>query len=437
MWPFNRSQPMTPPVQTEWRSTSIENPSVPLNSAAAWASVFNSWSGGSVAGAGVNVEVALAVPAVFAAVSFLSRTMATLPLHVYRNTAKGAERVKGGIQTLIHEAPNDEWTSYDWREYLFWQTFTEGRGLSWIERSGTNIVGIWPMVTTSTSVEQRNGRRVYVYSENGVPTKTYPASDVLDVPFALRPDRLAAYSPIDKCRNAIGLAIAMEAYAGNFFKGGGVPPLAVTGPVPAGAEAMKRAMSDINRAIDAARQSDKPIFPMPGGHDLKPVGIDPEKGQMGEARLMQIQEIARAFQLPPVFLQDLSKGTFANTEQQDLFFVKHLIGQWAKKFEQQMNLKLFGRRNGGRYVEHNLDGLMRGDFKSRIEGIARAIQTGQLTPNEGRALENRPAHENPAADELLVQGATTVLGQQPGGRGIGDNGGPPLDDNGEQNAAEA
>ncbi|MBS7545109.1 phage portal protein [Ancylobacter oerskovii] len=415
----------------------VENPAVPLNSAAAWASLFQSWGGGSGAGAAVTVETALGVPAVFSAVSFLSRTMATLPLHAYRHTEKGATRIKGGIQTLIHEAPNAEWTSFDWREYLFWQAFTEGRGLSWIERSGTNLVGIWPMVTACTTIRLQNGRKTYVYAEEGVPTKTYPASDVIDLPFALKSDRVTAYSPIDKCRNAIGLAIAMEAYAGNFFKGGGVPPLALVGQLGTGNEAIKRSINDVHRAIEVARSSNKPIFPLPASYDLKPVGIDPEKGQMGEARLMQIQEIARAFQLPPVFLQDLSKGTFANTEQQDLFFVKHLIGQWAKKFEQQMNLKLFGQRNSGRYVEHNLDGLQRGDFKSRIEGLARAIQTAQMTPDEARALENRPAHSNPAAKELLVQGATVVLGSSPP---AGHNGGPPLDDppkDGQENDAEA
>lgn len=78
---------------------------------------------------------------------------------------------------------------------------------------------------------------------------------------------------------------------------------------------------------------------MPPGYSLKSVGSDPDKGQMTEARLFQIQEIARAFQLPPVFLQDLSKGTFSNTEQQDLQLVKHLIGQWAKAFEDELNLK--------------------------------------------------------------------------------------------------
>ena len=151
-------------------------------------------------------------------------------------------------------------------------------------------------------------------------------------------------------------------------------------------------------------------MPIPVGYDLKPVGIDPAKGQMTEARLFQIQEIARLFGLPPVFLQDLSRGTFANVEQQDLYLVKHLVAQWAKSFEDELNLKLFGR--GAKfYVEHSLDGLMRGDFKTRMEGLSKGIQNALLTPNEGRALENRPALPN--GDDLLVQGATVPLGQQP------------------------
>jgi HK97 family phage prohead protease len=99
--------------------------------------------------------------------------------------------------------------------------------------------------------------------------------------------------------------------------------------------------------------------------------------------------------LPPAFLQDLSSGTFSNTEQQDLQLVKHLIAHWAKAFEDELNLKLFGQRRRAQYAEHNLDGIMRGDFKSRSKALARAIQTAQLTPNEARALENR--RRSPAA----------------------------------------
>lgn len=149
---------------------------------------------------------------------------------------------------------------------------------------------------------------------------------------------------------------------------------------------------------------------MPPGYELKPVGFDPEKGQMTDARRFQVEEIARVYQLPPVFLQDLTHATFTNSEQQDLHLVKHLIGQWAAAFESEMNLKLFGRNRNNRYVEHNLDGLMRGDFKSRIEGITAAINGGLMEPNRGRALMNWPDHENPAANDLFIQGATVPLG---------------------------
>jgi HK97 family phage portal protein len=148
---------------------------------------------------------------------------------------------------------------------------------------------------------------------------------------------------------------------------------------------------------------------------------------MTEARLFQIQEIARLYGLPPVFLQDLSKGTFSNTEQQDLQLVKHLVVHWAVIFEQELNLKLFGQRRRVREVKHNLDGLQRGDFKSRIEGLARAIQTGQLMPDEARALENRPPDPTGAGAKLYIQGATVPLGTAPTAP-IGHNGGPPIDE---------
>ena len=135
---------------------------------------------------------------------------------------------------------------------------------------------------------------------------------------------------------------------------------------------------------------------------------------MTEARLFQIQEIGRVFQLPPVFLGDLSKATMQNAEQQDLQLVKHLIGQWATAFEQQANLKLFGQMNGRRYIRHDLDSLLRGDFLSRMQGLAQSVQNALVTPNEGRAREGLAP--KPGGDQLFMQGATmpiTKLGEQP------------------------
>lgn len=365
----------------------------------------------------VTTESALRVPAVLAAVAFLSRTLAAVPLHAWRMKEDGPEKIGGKLGTVIHENPNEEMDSFKFRQYFWQQVFTGGRGLAWIERNGANIENIWPMDPGKTVVVRSGFAKTYRFDN-----KEYPAADVIDVPFMLKPNQLGHFGPIALASKAIQLSLAMNDYASQFFAGGGIPPLALVGPLPQGPEAMKRQMADMSRAIDAAKKSDKPIFAMPPGHELKPVGLDPEKGQMTEARRFQVEEIARAYQLPPVFLQDLTRATFSNAEQQDLHLVKHLVGQWAKALEGEMNLKLFGRFRGNRYVEHNLNGLLRGDFKSRIEGLARAIQTAQMTPDEARLLENRPRHKNAAASELLVQGATVVLGSQPALAPASENG---------------
>ncbi|WP_344692945.1 phage portal protein [Sphingomonas cynarae] len=356
----------------------------------------------------VTIDTALQVPAVLGAVMFLSRTLAALPLHAYRTAEGETEKADGELQMLLNEAPNPEWSSFQFRQYFWQQVFTGGRGMAWIERNGTRPVAIWPLDPTKTTIRREAGRKIYRFDG-----RDYPARDIIDVPFALKPNQVDAYGPIYTCRQAIGLAIAMNNFASGFFAGGGVPPLALEGPLPTGPEALKRAYADIRRAIDLARKTGQSFFGMPPGHTLKAVGTDPDKGQMGDARLFQIQEIARGYNLPPVFLQDLSKGTFSNTEQQDLQLVKHNIGQWARAFEDELNLKLFGQRRRSRRVKHNLDGLQRGDFKSRIDGLARAIQTAQLTPDEARGIEDRAAYPDGVGARPLVQGATVPLGSQP------------------------
>lgn len=411
---------------------SIENPQIPISAALEdWNSFFGLMERNNALPL-VSTEAALGVPTVLCIVAFLSRTMAALPCHTFEAGENG-ERVDDDVASLLSFAPNEGQTSFDWRRYHWQSVFTVGRGLSWIERAGRRPVAIWPIDPAKATVIRREGRIIY-----RVDGREYPASDVIDTPFMLKPDGISSYSPIAKCNKAISLAIAMGDFAGSLFAGGGVPPLALEGPLPSGREAFDRAQADINRAIDLARKSGRNFFPMPPGHALKPVGFDATESQMVEGRLFQIQEMARGWQMPPVFVGDLSKGTFSNTEQQDLQLVKHLVMQWARQFEDELTLKLYGWRRPARRVKHNLDGLQRGDFKSRTEALARAILTGQLTPDEARALDNRGPMEG--GDRLYVQQATVPLvmagqtvGQDPG---IGVNGGPPLDDNQEEDGAD-
>jgi len=387
----------------EARAMTIENPTVPVSS-----ENFLSFFGVQSANLPpVTVDRALTVPAIAAAVSFLSSSLANLPLHVFKDMGDaGVERAGGDDQRILNEALNAEWSSFGGRKYFWSQVFTEGRGLFWIERRGRKMIALWPMNAATTVVQRVQGRKVYRCEG-----MTFSADEVIDLPFMLRADQLSVRSPISMGGKAISVSLAMMDYGANFFAGGGVPPLALSGPMPAGAEAIKRAQADIKRAVDAAKDSNDPVFPIPAGYELKPVGFDPAKGQMVEARRFQTEEHARSFGLPPVFLQDLTHGTFTNTEQQDLFLAKHLISQWAKAFEDEINLKVYGAARNKVYAEHSLDGLMRGDLKSRLEALAKGVNSALLTPDEARALDNRG--KQPGGDKLYIQGATVPLGTPP------------------------
>ncbi|MCR6498424.1 phage portal protein [Shinella sp. CPCC 101442] len=395
-WKFGLGRPKAKePAETR---TTIENPTVPV-SAENFLAFFGVQSANLPA---VTIDNALTVPAVWAAVNFLSRTLAALPLHAYRKTKTGSERISGMLATVVHDAPNPAQDRFKFWHWFWSQVFTGGRGLAWIERTPQGVDAIWPLDPGKTTISRRAGK--VFYTCDGI---EYSAADVIDVPFMLKADGLKHYGPIAQASKAIQLALAMNDYGSNFFAGGGVPPLVLEGPLPANGDAMNRAKADIKRAIDGAKGAGESVFPIPPGYKLNPVGLDPAKGQMVEARRFQVEEIARAWQMPPVFLQDLSKATFSNAEQQDLHLVKHLIGQWAEALEGEMNLKLFGRTARSRYVEHNLDGLLRGDYKTRMEGNARAIMTAQLTPNEARELDNRPPL--PGGEKLLIQQATVPV----------------------------
>ncbi|WP_088346293.1 MULTISPECIES: phage portal protein [Rhodomicrobium] len=392
------------------RRASLESPSVSLADAAAWQSLFGAWAS-SAAGVAVSRDSALGVPAVWAAVNFIASTIATLPLDLYQRTGDDrALAVKDPLYAILHDDVNEEMSSFAWRKLAMQNVLLSGRSCSFIERNvARRIINLWPLDPAKVTVTRREGKTRYLYRE-GTRERVYAAAEIIDIPWMLRSDGLSHYEPIERLRNTIGLAIAMEEYAAKFFRGGGVPPLQLVGPMETPG-AIARAATDITEALQAARSEGRPILPMPLMHELKAIGFDPEKGQLTDSRRFQLEELARMYQLPPVFLQDLTKGTLANTEQQDLHFVKHTLSQWIKAWEQELNLKLFGPRRRDRFVEFNVDGLLRGDFKTRMEGYAKAIQNAINTPDEIRAMENWAAHGGDAG-KLHIQGATVPLGQQ-------------------------
>ena len=387
----------------------LENPNAPV-SANDFLSIMGWGSASSSSGVIVNIDTALGIPAVWAAVNFLAGTLAGLPLQVYRKTPEGRKKVTGGIADILHSAVNPQMSSFEYRKYTFEGIFTGGRAVTYIERrrNGT-IANLYPLDPSQLSVEYSSELQKKVYIYNGNKSVRYNAEDVLDIPFMLKTNQLDSRSPIMSNKDAIGMAIAASQYGSKAFQSGGIPPAVLQGTFASGASA-QRASEDVARATLKLAKEGRPIMALPMGHELKSIGLSPENMQLLELQRFSIEQIARIYSLPPVFLQDLTHGTFSNTEQQDLAFVKHTVKRWVEQTEQEMNLKFFGR-NAKQYVEFNVDGLLRGDFKTRMEAYSTSIQNGIRTPNEVRETENLGS--KPEGDNLMIQGATIPIASQP------------------------
>lgn len=355
----------------------------------------------------VTIDKALGVPAVWAAVNFISGTIAGLPLHVYRKSRKGRVKVTTGLAPILHDAVNDEMTSFDWRKYTFERILTGGRAFTYIERDlRGNVMSLWPLTPEAMRVRISGGRREYRYKD-GARENVYAASEILDLSFMSKPDGVSHAGPIHTNRDVVALAIAATQYGSKFFANGGVPPFAVTGNFQTGA-ALQRASDDLAAAVKKAAEEDRLALTMPAGLEIKSIGTEPEKTQLVEVKRFLIEEVARIYSLPPTFLQDLTHGSYSNTEQQDLHFAKHTLKRWIEQAEQEMNLKLFGRGSSS-YVEFSIDGLLRGDYKTRMEGHASAIQHGISTPDEVRELENKSPLPDGVGEVGWMQGAMAPM----------------------------
>ena len=250
------------------------------------------------------------------------------------------------------------------------------------------------------------GRRIRPRSAKSTQVTLSP-SDVLHIP-GLGFDGLIGYSPIAMAKNAIGLAIATEEYGAKFFANGAAPagvlehPGTIKDPL--------RVKESWNSAYQGSANAHK-IAVLEEGMKYTPIGIAPEQAQFLETRKFQINEIARIFRVPPHMLADLEKSSFSNIEQQSLEFVKYTLDPWVVRWEQSMCRVLFSESEKPTYfIKFNVDGLLRGDYASRMSGYATARQNGWMSANDIRELENLDRIAPDLGGDLyLINGAMTKL----------------------------
>ena len=361
--------------------------------------------GASSSGKRVNERSAMQMTAVYSCVRILSEAVASLPLHVYERTSTGtAKAVKHPLYKVLHDEPNLEMTSFVFRETLMTHLLLWGNAYAQIIRNGRGeVIGLYPLMPDKMKVDRNKKGQIYYEYPVGDTGKnvTLNESEVLHIP-GLGFDGLVGYSPIAMAKNAIGMAIATEEYGASFFANGATPSGILEYP---GTVKDPSGMRDSWNKGFSGSNSHK-IAILEEGMKYTPISISPNEAQFLETRKFQINEIARIFRVPPHMVGDLEKSSFSNIEQQSLEFVKYTLDPWVSRWEQSIKRTLFTDMEKEKYdVKFNVDGLLRGDYQSRMNGYAVGIQNGFMSPNDIRKLENMDLiSKEDGGDLYLVNG---------------------------------
>lgn len=374
---------------------------------------YTFYFGSTTSGKPVTERTAMQITAVNACVRVLSEAIAGLPLHLYKYTENGGKEkaVDHPLYALLHDEPNKEMTSFTFRETLMCHLLLWGNAYAQIIRNGRGeIIGLYPLMPNKMTVDRDEfGNLYYEYrrTQEDAPTTQgsvviLKPSDVLHIP-GLGFDGLIGYSPIAMAKNAIGMAVACEEYGARFFANGAAPGGVLEHPsVVKDPERLRKSWNSVFQGSSNSHR----IAVLEEGVKYQPIGISPEQAQFLDTRKFQINEIARLFRVPPHMVGDLEKSSFSNIEQQSLEFVKYTLDPWVIRFEQSMHRALLTEEEKKEYFfKFNVDGLLRGDYQSRMNGYAIGRQNGWMSANDIRELENLdriPAEEG--GDLYLING---------------------------------
>jgi HK97 family phage portal protein len=343
-------------------------------------------------GVAVTLETSLGVSAFFCAVSTISQDIASLPLFLYKGSADGGKTRFDAhpLNRLLHDQPNPETTSFQWRAAMMVNALTGGNAYSEIQRDGGGRpIALWHLTPHRVTVLRQNGALVYRVT-NGAGSDTFiDASDMLHIK-GPSPDGILGYDIVHLGREALGLSIAAERFGATFFSNGSQPGGVLT--IPGGLT--EQARKNLREALEARHQGSDRAHKWliaENGATFNPIGVNPRDSQFNELRVHQIREVARFFKIPVAYLGDLERATYSNFEQMQLTYYTTGLRPWLVSIEQELDSKLIAPSERNiQHFEHVAEGFLRADTEKRAQFYTSMITNGIMSINEVRSRENLP-----------------------------------------------
>lgn len=344
--------------------------------------------------AGVHVDhhSAEGVSAVYACVSAIAETVASLPLDVYRRTNDGREKDRSHpLYKLLHDTPNDWQTALEFREQLQRHVLLRGNGYARIIwDSAGRVQALKPLHPDSVTVltNQTSDRLLYdVTDRNGKLTRL-TSDDVLHLRFH-SDDGILGRSPIQVARDTIGLALAEQTHGSKMFEQG----TKLSGVIETQAGTTKEQAAQIRDSWatgQAGVSNHGKTAVLPQGAKFSTVSMTLEDAEWIEARKLSVIEVCRLFRCPPVIVQSMESANYSNSVELARQFVTLTLRRHLAAWEQAINRTML---SGNYFAEHNVEGLLRGDSAARATFYQRGIEDGWMLRSEVRRLENLPSIE--------------------------------------------
>mgnify|MGYP003926698647 CR=1 FL=1 len=333
-------------------------------------------------GIGVTEEGALGLSAVYAAISKIATTLASLPLNLHRIDANGKSIAREHPAfVLLNSEPNQDDTSFTFIERMVSDALMYGSAYAFIERGvATNrAANLHPLNPSNMRSDMYEGTKIFRDTESGA---VYYPDDLIVL------DAFRGKSPIRLHMENMGITAAAMEYGARFFgTGGNIGGFLMTDKSLTDEQyhRLKNTWSAQHQGIQNAH--DTAI--LEHGLKFERSTIPPDEAQFIATRKFQVEEIARIFNIPPILIQGEGATTYNNVEQILIAFAQQTLIPWARRFEMELERKILPERERGEYdIRFDMRSLLRGDLDSRREYYATALQHGFMSINEVRNLED-------------------------------------------------
>ena len=365
--------------------------------------------GNTNAGERVDEKAAMQLSTVYACVRLLAESVAQLPLHLYKKVQSNwpEKAVSHPLYKILYRQANPEMTNFSFWEALMTHLLLWGNAYAQIVRDGrNNVLGLYPLLPERVEIDRdEKGNLFYTYHgyTDEVPDKQYAdfifrREEIFHIP-GLSFNGLVGFSPIAMMKNTLGINLAVEKYGSAFFKNGGQPAGVLEHPgFLKDPERLRESWTDTYGGAANAHK----VAVLEEGMHFKPISLPPEDSQFLSTREFGVEEICRIFRVPPHMVQDLKRSTFSNIEHQAIDYVVHTLNPWLIRIEKAIVKDILLEKERDEYFpKFNVDGLLRGDYQSRMAGYATGIGNGIISVNEARQKENYPPYENCGNDPIV------------------------------------